>query len=114
MPGGVPGVPPPPPPLPPQPLSVSKPANRASPRREAHSRLRRGVASKNTPTREREPPANRNMRACKPAGTETWGAVVMTVRVVEPTPVTEAGLKLQVAPKGRPAQADAAKFTVPV
>lgn len=58
--------------------------------------------------------------AARAAGVLWWltgtsmAAVVEIVRVVVPLPVTEAGLKLQELPAGKPAQDEAEKLMVPL
>jgi len=69
-----------------------------------------GVPSKSTPAKSKPPLVQPNGCISEPV----FGAVVLIVSVVVPLPVMEAGLKLQVAPKGRPEQEVAAKLMVPV
>jgi hypothetical protein len=49
-----------------------------------------------------------------PSSLALWAAVVATVSVVEPLFVTEAGLKLHVLSRGKPAQDVAEKLMVPL
>jgi hypothetical protein len=49
-----------------------------------------------------------------PSSLALWAAVVETVSVVEPLFVTEAGLKLHVLSRGKPAQDAAEKLMVPL
>jgi len=50
--------------------------------------------------------------ACEAA--RKWGAVVLTLRLAYPAPVTEAGLKLQVLSLGSPVQEPEEKLIVPL
>jgi|ERR1700720_1400890 hypothetical protein len=50
----------------------------------------------------------------EPSRLARWAAVVEMVSVVEPLPVTEAGLKLHVASLGNPVHDVAEKLTVPL
>src|SRR5947207_4954025 len=98
VPVGVPGFPlPRPPPLPPpQPVpAIANTASRTENVAPARNR-REGIPSRNTP-------ANTNPTVVSPqCCNAAEGAIVDTVKVVVPLPVTDAGLKLQLAPKGKP------------
>jgi hypothetical protein len=65
------------------------------------------MPSKNTPAKANPNPVH--PKRCNPAN---LGAVVETVTVVLPLPVSEAGLKPQLAPNGRPEHDVGAKFMV--
>ena len=114
VPAGVPGsVDPPPPllPLPPQLAIVIMNARAVSEKKVVRTRRFDPQPNRKTAPIAKPKPAG---NALPPENRAVWGAVVVTVSVVEPLPVTEAGLKLHVLSCGKPAQDAAEKLTVPL
>src|SRR6201997_5109730 len=114
-PGGVPLVGPPPPPPPPlHPTTVINHATSSRQANEVQRRLRGPAPSTKMPASVSPPPAAQALRTVPRGNRLECDATVLTVSVVLPLPVTEGGLKLQVAVAGSPWHAFAAKVTVPL
>jgi len=116
VPSGVPTSldPPPPlpaPPLPPQLVTVTMNAKAISERKVVRILRFDPQPSRATAAIVKPKPAVHTPTPFKRA---VCGAVVVTVSVVEPLPVTEAGLKLHVLSRGNPAHDAAEKLTVPL
>src|SRR5437588_11183714 len=98
---------------PPHPIPANKIPTAITPRRCFLMRRRRGKPARKMPAKVNAPfsrhhpnPRSRSAAVC--------AAPVATVRVVLPLPVTEGGLKLQLAPAGSPVQEAGLKLTVPL
>ncbi len=111
---GVPGSrEPPPPPLlaPPQPAMVIRNTNAIRESSVVRARRLDPQPSRNTPATVNPKLAVHPPGPCNLA---LWAAVVVMVSVVEPLPVTDAGLKLHVLSRGKPEHDAGEKLTVPL
>jgi hypothetical protein len=99
------------PPPPPHATTITRPASTANAGSLLQRRRFEATPSTKIPASTPPEPVFQN---CNGSRVALWGAVAVTVRVVEPLPVTDAGLKLQALSAGRPVHEAGLKLMVPV